>query len=77
MFSAGAIKSIPQAVAELGPADSLGMGLCSLLSGARSYYAFDAIKHAASDNNLRIFLRSSSSFSQCEPTFPTERNFPC
>ena len=75
LFSAGVMQSIPQAVAELGPGDSLGIGLCSLLSGARSYYAFDAIKHAASDRNMRIFEELIRLFSM-RTDIPDGNEFP-
>lgn len=39
-------------IAEFGPGDSLGLGLCALLSGASRYYAFDVIKHATNQQNI-------------------------
>ncbi len=45
----------PQAIAELGPGDSLGIGLTALLCGAESYLALDAVPHARSEYNLAIF----------------------
>src|SRR5438128_2334723 len=32
-------------VAELGPGNSLGVGLCALLTGANRYLALDAMRH--------------------------------
>jgi hypothetical protein len=46
---------IPENVAELGPGDSLGIGLASLLSGSRHFYAFDVIKYWDNKRNLEIF----------------------
>lgn len=46
---------IPKTVAEIGPGDSLGIGLTALLCGADEYYAFDIIDHASTDKNLLIF----------------------
>ena len=43
-----------QTVAELGPGDSLGMGLAALLSGADRYYAFDIVRYAVSERNLEV-----------------------
>lgn len=45
----------PGVVVELGPGDSLGIGLMALLTGAEQYYALDAVRHAATETNLMIF----------------------
>lgn len=45
----------PTAVAELGPGDSLGIGLAALISGAEQYYAFDVREYANTERNIRIF----------------------
>lgn len=45
----------PCTVVELGPGDSIGIGLMALLTGAEQYYAVDAVRHASSAMNLRIF----------------------
>ncbi len=42
-------------VAELGPGDSLGMGLAALLSGAERYDALDVARYAESAHNVAIF----------------------
>jgi hypothetical protein len=42
-------------VAELGPGDSLGIGLAALLSGAERYLAIDAVRYADSTRNLQVF----------------------
>jgi hypothetical protein len=42
-------------VVELGPGSSYGMGIASILSGARRYYAFDLIDHTTAERNLAIF----------------------
>lgn len=44
----------PQCVAELGPGDSLGMGLAAMLSGADRYYALDRLRFANPSHNLKI-----------------------
>jgi len=41
-------------VAELGPGDSLGVGLAALLSGAQRYVGLDAVRYADSARNLQI-----------------------
>jgi len=40
-----------EAVAELGPGDTLGVGIAALLSGAESYYALDVLPFAADERN--------------------------
>src|SRR5215831_2336575 len=45
----------PSVVAELGPGDSLGIGIAALISGAAKYFAFDVVEHANLERNLRIF----------------------
>ncbi len=45
----------PHTVVELGPGDSIGIGLMALLTGAELYYALDAVRHASSETNLLIF----------------------
>ena len=42
-------------VAELGPGDSVGIGLAALLSGAEHYYAFDVVEYTSLERNLQIF----------------------
>lgn len=49
------LNTAPQVVAELGPGDSLGIGLAALLSGAERYFAFDVVAYAQLENNLKIF----------------------
>lgn len=49
------MRSMPQTVAELGPGDSLGVGLAALLSGVRKYYALDAVRFSNPARNLAIF----------------------
>lgn len=44
----------PKCVAELGPGDSLGLGLAAILSGADRYYALDRLRYATSSHNLAI-----------------------
>ena len=48
-------RQLPHTVAELGPGDSLGMGLSAMLSGADRYYALDIVKYSNTELNLKIF----------------------
>ena len=48
-------RGVPDTVAELGPGDSIGVGLAALLSGANRYYALDVRSYACSQRNLAVF----------------------
>lgn len=65
----------PKVIAELGPGDSLGIGLAALISGCEKYYAFDIVDHASVENNLVIFDELVKLFRQREP-IPGEDEFP-
>jgi len=65
----------PQVVAELGPGDSIGIGLAALLSGANRYYAFDVVKHADAIKNVEIFDELVTLF-QSRAGIPDEVEFP-
>lgn len=54
MLRANGMAEIPRAVAELGPGDTLGVGIFALLSGATQYYALDAVEYADTDRNLQL-----------------------
>lgn len=45
----------PECVAELGPGDSLGIGLAAVLCGADRYIALDAKAHANAERNVKVF----------------------
>ncbi|CUS36094.1 methyltransferase domain-containing protein [Candidatus Nitrospira nitrificans] len=45
----------PRTLVELGPGDSIGIGLMALLTGAEQYYALDAVRHASTEANLSVF----------------------
>lgn len=65
----------PRVVAELGPGDSLGIGLAALVSGAEKYYALDIVEHANSERNLAIFDELVTLFRNRED-IPGESEFP-
>jgi SAM-dependent methyltransferase len=51
-----ATGSVPlRRIAELGPGDSLGVGLAALIAGAERYYAFDVAPFSSGARNLRVF----------------------
>jgi hypothetical protein len=62
-------------VAELGPGDSLGTGLASMLTGADRYLALDAKPHASTDSNLATFEELVRLFSS-EAAIPGPDEFP-
>jgi hypothetical protein len=45
----------PEVVAELGPGNSLGVELAALLSGARTYFAFDVVEYSSDARNSKVF----------------------
>lgn len=49
------MRSIPNTIAELGPGDSLGVGLAAMLCGVNNYYALDVVRHSNIEINLKIF----------------------
>jgi hypothetical protein len=71
----GLTDRVPRHVAELGPGDSLGIGLAALLSGVEHYYAFDVIKLTDPERNLRIFDELVSLFARRED-IPGTTEFP-
>jgi hypothetical protein len=65
----------PKVVAELGPGDSLGIGLAALLSGAQKYYAFDVVEYANAAVNLDILDELIELFTNRAP-IPDQQEFP-
>lgn len=61
------LRSMPTTLAEVGPGDSLGIGLASVLSGVNNYYALDAVKHSNTDLNLKIFEELTELFKNRAP----------
>lgn len=49
------LERTPRTVLELGPGDSLGIGLMSILTGSERYLAIDAVRHASPETNLAVF----------------------
>jgi SAM-dependent methyltransferase len=45
------LRDVPEVVAELGPGDSLGMGLAAVLCGARVYHGLDVVAFAGAGRN--------------------------
>jgi SAM-dependent methyltransferase len=49
------LRTPPRVIAELGPGDSIGIGLAALISGSEKFYAFDLVPYAIVGTNLQIF----------------------
>lgn len=49
------MSSIPKTLAELGPGDSIGIGLAAMLSGVDNYFALDVAKYSDISFNVKIF----------------------
>jgi SAM-dependent methyltransferase len=67
--------STPDVVAELGPGDSLGIGLAALLSGATKYISLDVVAHANVARNLAILDALVCLFEKAAP-IPAGDEFP-
>lgn len=65
----------PLIVAELGPGDTIGIGLAALISGCERYYAFDVVRFATAERNLEIFDQLVDLFRRREP-IPSNDEFP-
>ncbi len=68
-------RGCPRVVAELGPGDSLGIGLAALLSGAQRYVALDLVRYSAPAKNLQIFDELAQLLSARTP-IPDASEFP-
>jgi hypothetical protein len=73
-FNSG-MKAQPAVIAELGPGDSLGMGLAALLTGSTTYYALDVREYANTQRNTHILGELVTLFQNREP-IPLEAEFP-
>src|SRR3954471_22067499 len=49
------MRSIPQSLAELGPGNSLGVGLAAMLCGVDRYVALDVVNYSNPRVNLAVF----------------------
>lgn len=69
------LKVVPKKIAELGPGDSLGVGIAALISGAEQYYAFDVVNYQPAAVNLKIFDEVVLLFKN-KTAIPDEDEFP-
>ncbi len=65
----------PKIVAELGPGNSLGVGLAALIAGGDKYFAFDVVEYANAEKNQKIFDELVELFKNRTP-IPGEDEFP-
>ncbi|MBW1695572.1 MAG: class I SAM-dependent methyltransferase [Deltaproteobacteria bacterium] len=65
------LRSIPDTLAELGPGDSLGVGLAAMLSGVNHYYALDVVRYSNPDKNHRVLDELIELFGSRSKLLPT------
>lgn len=65
----------PNRVAEFGPGNSLGVGLCAMLAGAKEYYALDLVEYADNAHNLEV-LESLVKMFRERAAIPDDIEFP-
>ncbi|SFV53152.1 hypothetical protein MNB_SUP05-5-839 [hydrothermal vent metagenome] len=69
------LNTKPKVVAELGPGDSLGIGLMALLLGAEKYYAFDVVKFSDLSKNL-VILEELITLLKQQENIPNDEEYP-
>lgn len=69
------LNTSPKVIVELGPGDSLGIGLAGLISGCEKYFALDAVVHASSARNKATFDELVLLFQNRTP-IPGDDEFP-
>ncbi len=69
LFETGLVQDVTnlKRVAEIGPGDSLGIGMAALYSGAQNYFAFDVIEHANLETNKTINADLKKYFCERKP----------
>lgn len=55
LAAAAGLDTDPKSVAEIGPGDSIGIGIAAVLTGVERYQAFNVTSHANTPRNLEIF----------------------
>lgn len=75
MLHRSSLPTMFETMAELGPGDSLGIGLAALLSGTQRYLALDVVRYADRTINFRIFEELIALFRDRAP-IPDETEFP-
>jgi hypothetical protein len=75
MAAASGLSPSPRVVAELGPGDSLGIGIAALISGSERYLAFDVVEHASPERNNKILDELIALF-RTRAALPGDDEFP-
>jgi hypothetical protein len=75
MAEKNGLNSYPKVVAELGPGDSLGIGLAALISGCDKCFALDVVEHSNSERNILIFDKLVTLYKNKEP-IPGDNEWP-
>jgi hypothetical protein len=73
LLRAAGMSATPRTLAELGPGDSIGVGLAALLSGVERYYALDVVRFSNVDSNLAIFDELAALAKAADPSLSGER----
>jgi SAM-dependent methyltransferase len=58
------LSMIDKDICEVGPGDSIGVGICALIFGAKSYTAFDSYKFMDNALNIDVFNKITQSLLQ-------------
>ena len=69
------LPRLPRVIAELGPGDSLGVGLAALVSGAEKYYALDVFRYA-NEAHLNSMIDELATLFLARTPIPGEDEFP-
>lgn len=75
MGDTNGLPTNPKVIAEIGPGDSIGIGLAALISGAEKYYGFDIVDYASVEKNLKVFDELVSLFKN-KQDIPGVNEFP-
>lgn len=75
MAKKNGLNPFPKVIAELGPGDSIGIGLAALIGGSERYYAFDVVETINANRNLKIFEELVELFKN-KSQIPDENEFP-
>jgi hypothetical protein len=67
--------AVPKHIAELGPGDSLGIGISALISGAEQYHALDIVRYSTAERSLKIFDELVTLFKN-RASIPSQSEFP-